>query len=244
LQTKYTDLYPEVIQTKSEIARLEKLQRQQGNPGSAASSNAQGKDMPQEDSAQPNLIEIDSRLKAVRLDVESRKKQIELLNQRIQGLQAHLNLTPVRGEELAEVTRNYQDAKERYESLLQKESQSELATNLEKRQQRGEFQVIDPASLPGNPVEPNRMQIILGGWVMGLLAGIGTMGVMEMTDARLRGKVDIETLTPLPIFVSLPLMQSPKEQTQMRRHHLLEALGAASLMAASVAVAFCLFWVN
>ena len=244
LRAKYTDRYPAVIQTKNEIARLEKLQQQQKTSGSAASSKTQGDEIPVEDSAQPNLIEIDSRLKAVHLDVASRRKQIELLRKRIQAVQAHLNLTPVREGQLAEVTRNYQDAKERYESLLQKESQSELATNLEKRQQGEQFRIVDPASLPEKPVEPNRREIILGGWVLGLLAGIGLAGVKETTDARLQGKADVEAVTSLPILVSLPLLQSPWEQAQMRRHRLIEVLTAVLLAIASFGLGACLFLVN
>ena len=239
LQSKYTDRYPEVIRTKSEIARLEKLRQQQGNSDAAASSKTQQADVAGDNNAQPNLIEIDSRLKALHLDIDNRRKQIEQLRQRIQELQAHLNLTPVRGEQLAEVTRNYQDAKERYESLLQKESQSELATNLEKRQQGEQFRVVDPASLPENPVEPNRAEVILGGWLLGLLAGMGLTVTKEMTTTRLDGKADVETVTPLPILVSVPLLRSPWEETQARRHHLMEALAAVLLVTLALGLAAC-----
>jgi polysaccharide biosynthesis transport protein len=241
LQARYTDRYPEIIQTKSEIARLEKLQQQQKSSASAGSPKPPGGTIAGEDNAQPKLMEMDSRLNALRLDIENRRKQIELLRQRMQAVQAHLNLTPVREEQLAEVTRDYQDAKERYESLRQKESQSELATNLEKRQQGEQFRVIDPASLPEKPVEPNRAEIILGGWLVGLLAGIGLTAVKETSDTHLQGKADVETVTALPLLVSVPLLCTPWEQGQVRRHYWMEALAAALLVAISLGLGVC-FW--
>ncbi len=243
LQTRYTDRYPEIIQLRSEIARVEKLQQQKEKTEGANSSNSPSQDSAA-DNAQPNLIEINSRLKAVDADLQNRRSQIDSLRQRIQTLQSHLNLTPVRGEQLAEVTRNYQDAKERYESLLQKESQSELATNLEKRQQGDQFRIIDPATLPVRPAEPNRAEIILGSWFMGLLAGLGLVAVMEATDTRLQGMTDLEAATSLPVLVSVPLLQSPLDLADLRRHHLVEALTAASLAVVSLGLGAFLFLVN
>ncbi len=237
LRARYTDQFPEVIQVKDEIARLEKLQQQKSPDSSTSQTGTSAAD-----ATQPNLIEVNSRLKAVDVDLQNRRKEIDRLRERIQTLQAHLNLTPVRAEQLAEVTRNYQDAKERYESLLQKESQSELATNLEKRQQGEQFRIIDPASLPERPVEPNRAEIIMGGWLLGLLAGVGFVALKEATDSRLHGKPDLEAATSLPILVSVPLLQSPWDLAAAKRHYLIEALAAAFLVVTSLGVGAILFW--
>ncbi len=238
LRARYTDQYPEVIQIKGEIARLEKLQQQ------TSDSSASQTDTSTAEATQPNLIEVNSRLKAVNVEIQNRRKDMDHLRQRIQTLQAHLNLTPVRAEQLAEVTRNYQDAKERYESLLQRESQSALATNLEKRQQGQQFRIIDPASLPERPVEPNRAQIAMAGWLLGLLAGLGLVAVKETMDTRLQGKPDLEAITPLPILVSVPLLQSPWDLATVRRHQLIEVLMAAALLVTSLGVGAGLFLVN
>lgn len=114
-----------------------------------------------------------------------------------------------------------------------------MATNLEKRQQGEQFRVVDPASLPENPVEPNRAEVILGGWLLGLLAGMGLTVTKEMTTTRLDGKADVETVTPLPILVSVPLLRSPWEETQARRHHLMEALAAVLLVTLALGLAAC-----
>jgi polysaccharide chain length determinant protein (PEP-CTERM system associated) len=244
LQSRYTDRYPEVIRTKEEIARREAIQKQKGAAGNN-SLKAPGAEASLTDTPQPGLIEIDSRLKAVRVDIENRRQEIDALRGKIQTAQAHLNLTPVREQQLAEVTRDYENAKAQYQSLLQKESQSELATNLEKRQQGDQFRIIDPASLPDKPVDPNRAEIIMGGWLLGLMAGIGLAALKEAIDTKVHGEADLKTVSCLPILVSIPDLSSPREQAAVKRRHWLEALMACLLVATSLGLeAYLHYWVK
>ena len=235
LQAKYTDRYPEVIRTKEEIARLQAIQQQQPKRSEELDpAKSGGMETATADATQPGLIEIDSRLKAVRVDIENRRKEVNSLRQRIRTMQAHLNLTPVREQQLAEVSRDYENAKTQYQSLLQKESQSALATNLEKRQEGEQFRIIDPASLPEKPVEPNRAEISLGGWLLGLMAGIGLTAMKEVTDTRLHGEGDVRKVSPLPILVSLPDLPLPWKEAADNRHRLIEAMVATLLVVTSL----------
>jgi len=245
LQSRYTDQYPEVIRTKEEIAHLQALQLQKKSTGARSPSVSGATEAPAVEASQPGLIEMDSRLKAVREDIENRGKGLNTLRQNIRTVQGHLNLTPVREQQLAGVTRDYENAKAQYQSLLQKESQSELATNLEKRQQGEQFRIIDAASLPEKPVEPNRAEIILGGWLLGLMAGIGLTAFKQVTDTRLYGERDVRNITPLPILITVPELTSPGKQAIASRHHLMEALTAFLLMASSMGfAAYFYYWVN
>lgn len=244
LQSRYTDRYPDIIQVKAEIARMESLQRRQESSQQAASLTEVGDAIPVEDGDQPNLVAIDGRLKAVSLDLESRKREMQVLRQRIQVVQAHLNVTPVREEQLAEVTRDYQNAEERYESLLQKESQSELATNLEKHQQGEQFRIIDPPSLPVKPVQPNRVQIVLGGWAIGLGVGLGLTWLREDLNTTLQRAVGLEEVTSVPLLVSIPLWVLPGEQKKAKQRQLIEALVAGLLVVASLGLGAFSYWVN
>jgi len=245
LQSRYTDRYPEVMETKAEIARLQAGQKQLKVAADHAPTQLAGVEAPGADSSQPGLMEMDSRLKAVRVDIQNRGKEISEMRNNIRNLQAHLNLTPVREQQLQQVTRDYDNAKTQYQSLLQKESQSELATNLEKLQLGEQFRVIDPASLPERPVQPNSMEFILGGWLAGLMVGIGLVALKQVTDTRLYAEADVRDVTPLSILVSVPNVSSPRRESLVRRHHLLEAMTASVLVVTSLGLtAYFYFWVN
>jgi hypothetical protein len=64
-------------------------------------------------------------------------------------------MTPEAEQQLADVSHGYEEAKVIYNSLLQKQNQSQLATKLQQRQQGEQFRIIDPPSLPDKPSSPN-----------------------------------------------------------------------------------------
>ena len=57
--------------------------------------------------------------------------------------QSRLNLTPVREQELTAIQRDYDLLKLHYGELLKKEQESQLATDLEKRQEGQQFRLAD-----------------------------------------------------------------------------------------------------
>src|SRR5207245_4328105 len=138
------------------------------------------------------------------------KRKEYKLRKRNEVIHSRLSLTPMREQQLAEVTRNYENSRQYYQSLLQKKLESELATNLEKRQQGERFRVIDPASLPQKPHEPNRALIILVGWLAGIFGGVGLTAVRECTDETLRS-ADMVPLTRFSVLSRIPVLRPPRQ---------------------------------
>ncbi len=102
-------------------------------------------------------------MEANRIEIENASADQKRIEDSIADYQRRLNLTPVREEQLADLLRGYDQSKLHYDDLLNKKTQSELATNLERRQQGQRFNIIDPPSLPSTPVSPDHVKISLGG---------------------------------------------------------------------------------
>ena len=81
-------------------------------------------------------------------------------------------MTPMREQQMAGLTRDYEQSKKNYEQLLAKRDQSGMATDLEKQQQGEQFRVLDPPNLPQKPFSPNRLKLDLIGLVAGLMVGV------------------------------------------------------------------------
>jgi capsular polysaccharide biosynthesis protein len=149
-------------------------------------------------------------------------------------IESRLKMTPVREQQLAEVTRNYENSKQNYESLLQKKLQSELATNLEKRQQGEQFRIIDPPSLPLKPSEPNRLAILSIGWLVGLGLGLGLTALKEMTDETVHNERSLIESIPVPVLVHIPVLRSRRERIRMRLSRLGEVMATVLILVVSV----------
>ena len=140
--------------------------------------------------------------------ISSTKK---ISSQQISEYQARLNLTPATEQELTNISRGYEESKSNYNSLLQKQMQSQLATSLEHRQQGEQFRIVDPPSLPDKPSSPNHLWFSMGGLIAGICLGLGLASVLELTDVRVRQEKDLEGIVPVRVLVGIPRLSTPRE---------------------------------
>ena len=105
--------------------------------------------------------------------------QIEDLRRRIVEKEAQLR--GLRATTTGELSQGdllpYEVLKESYKSLLQKELDSKVAANLERRQIGEQFKILDPARLPEAPVGPTKTAVNAGGALVGLAFGLVMVGV-------------------------------------------------------------------
>jgi protein tyrosine kinase modulator len=235
LEAKYTSRHPDVDKLRDQIADWERSRKQlEQKPESALSAEASGTAIPLPKA--PALVEVESRLKATKAEIDNHQAEGKKLQARMDDLESRLNLTPVREQQLAEVTRNYDNSRQNYQSLLQKKLQSELATNLEKRQQGEQFRIIDPANLPLKPSEPNRLEIVVIGWALGLFVGLGLTALLEMTDETVHNERSLLECVQVPVLVHIPVIRSRPERIRTRLFRLCEAGAAVLLLAVSAGI--------
>jgi polysaccharide biosynthesis transport protein len=238
LEAKYTPQHPDIIRLKQEIAEWESLnQHVDSPPASGTPSPNSGSDQPKGQAS----IEIESRLKANAMEIAGYRRDMADLQHRITDLQSRLSLTPVREQQLSEVDRDYENARAYYQSLLSKKLESELATNLEKRQQGEQLRVLDAASLPRKPSEPDPTLISMAGWLVGLGLGIGLMVVREGMLGVLGSEADVSNCTRLPVLVRIPVLRSQREQATRRWLRALEVSAVAVLVLGSVGSGIYMF---
>src|SRR5436305_15126262 len=128
------------------------------------------------------IMELQSQLKVNKIEIANRQKAIDDIKSKIPDYQVRLNRSPVMEQQLADLTRGYDQSKANYDSLLKKKNDSELATSLELQQQGEHFRVLDPPSLPVKPYSPKRLQLCAIGLVVGLYLGGAITAGAEMLD--------------------------------------------------------------
>ena len=172
-------------------------------------------------------MQVQSQLKANQLEIANIQQREKELEVQITGYQGRLNLTPETEQELTGISRGYEESKTNYNSLLQKQMQSQLATSLDQRQQGQQFRIVDPPSLPRKPSAPNHLWFSIGGLLVGLTLGLGLTAALELADARIRSEKDLNGIVPVSILVGIPHLTTPGES----RFHVVKwwtELGAAT----------------
>ncbi len=230
LQSHYTDVHPDVVALKDKIAKVEKLS---AGKTANASDLAASEGLPQGSST--SMIQLESQLKANQLEISNYQQQESELSSQISSYRTRLNMTPETEQELTSISRGYEESKSNYDSLLQKQMQSQLATSLEQRQKGEQFRIVDPPSLPNKPSAPNHFKISLAGLALGIALGLGLAALLEFKDVRVRGIIDVERLVPVRVLVGIPHLSTQTEDIARKKNLWLE-FGAATIIVTLIAI--------
>lgn len=222
LSSRYTDRHPDIRKVREQIAKTEKTRDQlladlknKSNPIQPDDSTVA--DEPAESGQNSPMLQLQSQLQANQAEIANREQGIAGLKVRINDYQARLNQEPVREQQLADLTRGYDQSKANYDELLKKKNGSEMATSMELLQQGERFRILDPPSLPVKPDFPNRLTFCGIGLGVGLVLGVLVAGGFEMMDDRLYGEKEIKDLMPVPIISEIPEIVNLSDQRASKR---------------------------
>ncbi|HZH04457.1 MAG TPA: chain-length determining protein, partial [Myxococcaceae bacterium] len=136
--------------------------------------------------------------------VSSIQGEMQLLQKQADQFQARIDATPRWAHELGVMNRDYEVAKAKYQSLMGRKVEAELAEQMETKSAKTMFNVISPAYTPFSPAKPDR----LGGLLLSLLAALGA-GVLaavvaEMRDDSIQDVQQVKDRLPVPLLAVIP----------------------------------------
>lgn len=232
LSSRYTDRYPDVQRLKDQIAKLEAARDR------ALTSKTKSSDNVSDPAMSSTLRQLQGQLQANQLEITNRESAIESLKTRINEYQGRLNSEPLTEQQLADLTRGYDQSKANYDELLKKRDQSMMATSMEQMQQGERFTILDPPSLPIKPDFPNRLKFCGIGLGVGLILGLLVAGGLEFLDDRLHSEKEIKALLQVTVISEIPEMINPSDELNQHRQSVLRwaatAMMCITILAGSV----------
>lgn len=206
LRARYSDEYPDVKKTKSEITELEKkLKSRESEQGV------------EEKPDNPAYVALSSQLAGVQADIKSAKRQIEDLDNKRNEYRRRLEMSPRVEEGYRNLMTERNNAQAKYDDLMKKYLEAKVAGGLEKEHMGERFTLIDPARLPEKPVRPNRIAVILIGLIMGIGSGLGTVALQESVDRSARRSEDLTTAFPFPVLAEIPRIITLEDELRTRK---------------------------
>lgn len=232
LSSRYTDQHPDIRKLKDQIAKTEKMRDQLI---ADLKNKPQPDDSATQTAADPNqsapLAQLQGQLHANQIEIENRERSIAQLQAKVNDYQARLNQEPVREQQLADLTRGYDQSKANYDDLLKKRNESAMATSMELLQQGEHFSILDPPSLPNKPDFPNRLKFCGMGLGVGLALGVVVAGAFELMDDRLYDEKQIAGLLPVVVLAEIPDVINQQEEDRIRKRHWLGWVATAVVCA-------------
>jgi len=193
LKTRYTDAYPDVINTKAEIKELE-------NNISATPDNPADTDKPNN----PAYITLASQLAATRAEIGSATDQLSALNSKRREYLQRIEATPGVEEQYKSLITERDNTQARYDEMMKQYMDAKMAQVIESEDKGESFKLIDPPRLPQKASGPNRFAILAAGLLIGIGLGIGLAGLKESLDRTVWDADKLTELTSIPVLTIVP----------------------------------------
>ena len=212
LEELYTPNHPDVVSISRKIDDLqaEIAQNKAPSPPGANVGTVTRPDSPQ-------LQQAKAQLRSIQQSIAAQKLEQARITEQIHNYESRIESSPLVEQEFKQITRDHEAALQFYNNLLSKTNESTMATNLERRQQGEQFQVLDAANLPDTPVFPNPFVFAGGGFFLGVMLGLAVSALLEYRDTSLRSERDIWTFTKLPTLATISYIEELPQKAKKRK---------------------------
>jgi polysaccharide biosynthesis transport protein len=201
LSAQFTESYPDTVMTKEELRQVESELVERYGP----------------DAIRPSEKRLDPYLQELKKQQSEVKSELTLLGQRLRLLQSEkgayekrIERAPAVEQELLILERDYGNMKNSYRSLLDKWIDARVSENLEKRQQGGQYRIIETANFPREPESPNRVRIMVFGLLFGCALGAAIAAIQEQSNVQFRRPEDVEQLLGPQLLAVIPDFSFPR----------------------------------
>jgi uncharacterized protein involved in exopolysaccharide biosynthesis len=189
-RTQWTEDHPEIKRIKTELGEMTARRK---------------------DAESRQWAERQERTRVATL-IDSIQREIVDLQRQAEVYQKRLDNTPRWAHELGVLNRDYEISRTKYQSVVSRKVEAEIAEELEAKSAKSLFNVISPAGVPNHPARPDRVTGMMIALLVALGLGVLTGVVLEMRDDSIRDGSELRERLPLPVLAVVPNMQGKTEK--------------------------------
>ncbi|MCH8890479.1 MAG: hypothetical protein IH827_05335, partial [Myxococcales bacterium] len=213
----FTDKHPDVIKAKLEISTLKQAIKR------GEVENAEGGDRILSYSQQS--AEAERRRAALRKTAA--EDEIARLHAAVDELQTQLANTPAVAEILDGLEREYTHLFDSYQDFSTRQLEAMVQAQLERRQLGEQFRVLEAAFIAPEPASPNRLLIMVLGFIFATALGVGVGILRESVDSSLHSARQLQTAVSIPVLAAIPKILLEADLVALRRSRIMTSLGVA-----------------
>jgi uncharacterized protein involved in exopolysaccharide biosynthesis len=175
------------------------------------------------DADNPAYLMLSAQLQSADQQYKSLAAQRDALRLQYEHYQQNVAQSPAIEQEMASLTRDYENAQLRYREMKEKKLTADM------RQQLDQDRIGDPPGLPTD-TQPKRILLLLGGFAVSIFGGLGGVLAREVTSQALHGTRQLTKLLGAAPLVAIPHIYTKGERRQIRRRRLQVAAATVAVI--------------
>jgi succinoglycan biosynthesis transport protein ExoP len=218
LEKTYAGHHPDIAKRKNQIKNLQRQlkntqahSRKTWEPSSTSIAN-------------PYYLGVEAQYKSSQSELQALMQKQDYLKAKIENLHNLIMQAPQVEMEYVDMIRARDNIMKKYTQLKEKWLDAKLTQTLEEQTQGQTLTLIEQPVVPRNPEKAIRRKVAIGGFFMGLMAGLGVAFLVELLEPGIRGYRAVRQITGLMPLAVVPYIETPAEleeqqvkQKQMRK---------------------------
>lgn len=196
LRLQYTEQHPSVIAARNRLAEVRATGGGGGGGGTVRN---------------PLYEQIRTRLLDSDAQIASLERQVRQEQANVERLEALARTVPQLQAQFANMDRDYTVLRRSYEELLERRESVQIAGAARSEAERLRLEVIDPPTVPLQPIGPNRLMFGTVVLLIGIGAGAGLALLFVLLDRSFYTVLDLRKLG-LPVIGSISSTDPPPRQ--------------------------------
>lgn len=222
LRGRYGDKHPDVIKLKREIGRLEQAASRRATVTVSKAAT--------ESPDNPTYINLKTQLETVETTIRNLEGDRQAVQRDLAEYRRRIEMSPLVEKEYSELTRNYDLTKSKYDEIMNKLMNAKVAKGMEEGQHGQRFEITSYAYLPGKPYKPNRIAIILLGFVLAAGLSFGVTALQEFFDHSIKNEDELARIAQLPVLTVITKVETKHEKVHTLAMRLVWTLAAIGLV--------------
>jgi uncharacterized protein involved in exopolysaccharide biosynthesis len=208
---RFSEEHPDVVRLRREVSALVE-EKARSEMGSQKVTELAIDQKP----TNPIYINLQSQIANVGMKIDRAKRELETLKQRHDRYVRRVENTPEVKQEFRALKRGYANAQAKYQETMARMLAAREAKGLEESNMAEKFRLIDPPVIPEKPASPNRILIILIGFIFGIGSGVGFCVLGEFMDQSVHQPDELTRAFGIPVLVVTPHWDSCLDRTKRR----------------------------
>ncbi|MBN2515702.1 MAG: hypothetical protein JXC33_06675 [Deltaproteobacteria bacterium] len=208
MKSQLGEQHPDVMKLSKEVAGLSKEieKTKEKSSSDAASQNP----------VNPAYINLKTQVDTIDLETSRLLDEKSRIKKKMSEYQKKIEKAPLIEKEYESLNSDYDNAKLKYNEIMSKLMESQVAKGMEETQHGERFTIIEPAATPEAPEKPDRRKIILMGLFLAFGVGAGLAFVQENLDHSIKSEHELDEISHIPVLSSIPVIESDEE---IKRRH-------------------------
>ncbi len=210
MKKNYGENHPDIVSLKKQIDSLQQQIKKTQRPDIKTSMSSRNV-------RNPTILSVELQYKTAQSELDALLHKQDFLKEKLEKLRSNIQAAPQIEMGYSDLMRERDNIIKKYTQLKEKLADVKVLETLEKEQQGQTLTILEEPIVPIHPEKAIRRKVAIGGFFLGLIAGLGMVLGLDFFDPNIRGYRAIEAITGLTPLVVIPYIESPDEEQKKIR---------------------------